>query len=127
MTVNALTAATDVVIPAQADILSLQGIDALADTIKVVRKYCNRQLKVRGILLTRYNPRSVLTAEVTKLMQAVAKRIGVKLYTATIREAIAIKEAQIQQQSLFTYAPKAKVTADYRAFIEELQEDIQKG
>lgn len=127
LTVNALTAATDVVIPAQADILSLQGIDALADTIKVVRKYCNRQLKVRGILLTRYNPRSVLTAEVTKLMQAVAKRIGVKLYTATIREAIAIKEAQIQQQSLFTYAPKAKVTADYRAFIEELQEDIQKG
>lgn len=60
-------------------------------------------------------------------MQAVAERIGVKLYTATIREAIAIKEAQIQQQSLFTYAPKAKVTADYRAFIEELQEDIQKG
>ena len=123
MTVNALTAADEIVIPAQADILSVQGIDALTETIKTVRKYCNPKLKVKGILLTRYNPRSVLTGEVTKLMQTLADRIGVKLFKATIREAIAIKEAQIKQESLFTYAPKAKVTADYRAFIEELLQD----
>ena len=53
-----------------------------------------------------------------------AGKLGTSLFQATIREAIAVKEAQISQQSLFTYAPKAKVTEDYRAFIEEFLERI---
>lgn len=120
LTVNALTACDSVIIPAQADIYSLQGIEQLAETMKPVKKYCNPNLSIEGILLTRYSPRSVLSREVAELAEQLANKLGTKLFKTTIREAVAVKEAQISQQSLFDYAPKAKVTEDYRAFIKEL-------
>lgn len=124
LTVNALTAADSVVIPAQADIYSIEGIEDLQEIIQPVRKYCNRSLKILGILLTRYNPRSILSRDVTTIAGQLAGKLGTSLFKATIREATAVKEAQISQKSLFTYAPKAKVTEDYKAFIEEFLERI---
>lgn len=124
LTVNALTAANSVIIPAQADIYSLEGIEDLQETIQPVRKYCNPSLEILGILLTRYSPRSILSREVTTLAEQLAEKLETTLFKSTIREAIAVKEAQISKQSLFTYAPKAKVTEDYTAFIEEMLERI---
>lgn len=120
LTVNALTACDSVVIPAQADIYSLQGVEQLAETMKPVKKYCNPALSIEGILLTRYSPRSVLSREVAELAEQLAAKLGTKLFKTTIRENIAVKEAQISQQSLYSYAPKAKATEDYTAFISEL-------
>lgn len=120
LTINALTACDSVIIPAQADIYSLQGIEQLAETMKPVKKYCNPALKIEGILLTRYSPRSVLSREVAELAEQLAARLGTKVFKATVREAIAVKEAQISQRTLYQYAPKAKVTEDYTALIEEL-------
>ena len=120
LTVNALTACDSVIIPAQADIYSLQGIEQLAETMKPVKKYCNPALRIEGILLTRYSPRSVLSREVAELAEQLAAKLNTKLFKATIREAIAVKEAQISQQSLYSYVPKAKVTEDYTALIDEL-------
>ena len=127
LTINALTACHKVVIPTQADILGVQGIKALYDTIKAVKKQANPALEVAGILITRYSPRSIYTAELTDLLNQLAQNLGTKLFSSAIREAIAVKESQIRQQSIFSYAPKAKVTADYRGFIEELLADIEKG
>lgn len=120
LTVNALTACDSVIIPAQADIYSLQGVEQLAETMKPVKKYCNPALSVEGILLTRYSPRSVLSREVAELAGQLAAKLGTRLFKTTIREAIAVKEAQISQQSLYSYAPRAKVTEDYSRFIAEL-------
>lgn len=120
LTINALTASHRIIIPAQADIYSLQGIEQLAETIQPVKRYCNPALEIDGILLTRYNRRSILGQEVAGLAKQIAKRLGTKVYETTIREGIAIKEAQISQQSLFSYAPTAQVTADYKAFVEEV-------
>lgn len=120
LTINALTACNSVIIPAQADIYSLQGIEQLIETIKPVRKYCNPELAIEGILLTRYNYRLVLTKDITSYMQQLASRLETKVFDRPIREGIAVKEAQISQKSLFEYAPKANVTADYIAFIDEL-------
>lgn len=120
LTINALTASNSVIIPAQADIYSLQGIEQLAETIQPVKRYCNPTLSIEGILLTRYSKRSILGQEVAGLARQIARRLNTKVFDTTIREAIAIKEAQISQQSLFSYAPKAPVTDDYRAFIEEV-------
>lgn len=125
LTANALTAANMVVIPAQADISSLQGIAQLWETIQEAREYTNSSLYVDGILLTRYNGRATLNREIERqLKEEIAPRINSKLYKTKIREAIAIKEAKYMQQSIFTYAPKSKVAADYTAFIEELLGDI---
>jgi chromosome partitioning protein len=120
LTINALTACDSVIIPAQADIYSLQGVEQLAETIKPVKKYTNPTLTIEGILLTRYSPRSVLSREVAELAEQLAAKLGTRLFKTTIREAIAVKEAQISQRSLFSYAPKAKVTEDYSRFIAEI-------
>lgn len=120
LTINALTACNSVIIPAQADIYSLQGIEQLAETMKPVKKYCNADLTIEGILLTRYSSRSVLSREVAELAEQLAAKLGTKLFKSTIREAIAVKESQISQRNLYSYAPKAKVTEDYTRFIAEL-------
>ena len=119
LTINALTASDGVIIPAQADIYSLQGIENLEETIKAVKKYCNPNLKIEGILLTRYNPRTILSREVSEMAEKLAEKLETKLFKAKIRDAVAVKEAQISQESLFEYAPKSNVTKDYESFINE--------
>lgn len=120
LTINALTACDSVIIPAQADIYSLQGIEQLAETIKPVKKYTNSKLTIEGILLTRFSARSVLSRELAELAGQIAAKMGTRLFKTTIREAVAVKEAQISQQSLYRYAPKAKVTEDYTNLIGEI-------
>lgn len=113
------------IIPAQADVYSLQGIAQLSETISTVRKYCNPKLKISGILLTRYNARAVLNRNIYDMMQEQAKNLDTKLFKTSIREAVAVREAQISQTSIFDYAPKANVTEDFQNFINELLEVSQ--
>lgn len=120
LTVNALTACDSVIIPAQADIYSLQGIEQLSKTIQPIKKYCNDKLKIDGILLTRYSPRAILSREVAEIANDLAQNLNTKVFKSTIREAIAVKESQINKQSLFDYAPNSNVTNDYLNFVNEL-------
>lgn len=120
LTINALTACDSIIIPAQADIYSIQGIAQLVETMRPVQKYCNPALRIEGILLTRYSNRTVLSREVAEMIEQQAAVLGTKVFHTTIREAVAVKEAQITRNSLYRYAPKAKVTEDYRAFVDEL-------
>lgn len=126
LTVNAMVAADYIVIPAQADILSMQGITYLNETIKGIRKYCNPKLKIAGILLTRYNNRNNLTVNVTEMLKEVAKSIDTTIFNATIREGIAVKESQINQIPLCDYAPKSNPAIDYTQFVDELLNIINK-
>jgi chromosome partitioning protein len=120
LTVNALTASSGVVIPAQADVFSLQGISQLYATINAVKQYTNPSLKVLGLLLTRFSGRAVLSKNIAGVMEETAKELETKLFNATIREGISIKEAQISKQSIFEYAPKSNPAQDYNDFIDEL-------
>ncbi|MDD3525281.1 MAG: ParA family protein [Bacteroidia bacterium] len=122
LTVNALTACTWAIIPAQADTYSLQGIGQLYSTIEAVRRYCNPSLVIRGILLTRHSNRTILSRDIAELMEKAAKEIGTTLFTTTIRQNIAVKEAQSYRQDIFSYAPKSNAAIDYRDLIEELEE-----
>lgn len=120
LTINALTAADSVIIPAFADAYSLQGIDQLMDTITPVKQYCNQALTIAGILLTRHNPRTVLSRDIETYLKDTAKKLNTRVFKATIREAVTIKEAQLKRQSIFKYAPIANVTFDYLNFISEI-------
>ena len=124
LTINALTAANRVIIPAQADIYSLQAISQLYSTIESVQRNANRDLVIAGILLTRYNNRAILSKDLTELINKTAQKIQTKVYRSRVREAIAIKESQAMQTDIFTYAPSSKVAKDYDDFIEELLLDI---
>lgn len=122
LTVNALTASDGVIIPAQADIYSLQGIGQLYSTIQTVRQYCNPALSVLGIVLTRYSPRAILSRDVADMLRETARQMGTRLYKTHVRECIAIKEAQASRQDIFSYAPKSNASADYLALIDEITE-----
>lgn len=122
LTINALTACTGAVIPAQADIYSLQGISQLHSTIQTVRQYCNPALTIKGIVLTRYSARAILSREVAEMIDETAKRLDTKLYKTTIRENIAVKESQARQQNIFTYSPKSNAAEDYKALVDEIIE-----
>lgn len=119
VTINALAASNAAIIPAQADIFSLQGLAQLARIINAVKKHYNPGLSVAGILLTRYNGRAILSRDMAAILDETAKQLQTRLFTAKIRECIAIKEAEFKRQDIFTYAPRSNAAADYSAFIEE--------
>lgn len=124
LTVNALTAATAAIIPAQADIYSLQGITQLSGTITTVKKYCNPELKILGIVLTRYNGRAIISKELAELISSTAAKLGTKTYSTHIRECTAIKESQAVRESIYTYSPKSNAAADYTALLAEIQLEV---
>lgn len=119
MTVNALTASTDIVIPVGAEIYALQGLQQLLRTIGKVKKYSNPDLQIAGLLITRKGNNAVATRQLIDAIKQQAEAMQLPLYGAIIREAVAIREAQIMQGSLFDTHPRAKVTDDYNAFIGE--------
>lgn len=119
LTINALTASDSLLIPAQADIYSLQGIGQLYSTVQAVRTYCNPNLSIRGILLTRHSARAVLTRDLTEMIGETAAQLGTRVYSTVIRENIAVKEAQARRADLLRYAPKSNAAKDYAAFAEE--------
>ena len=127
ITTNALTAASAAIIPAQAEIHSLQGIGLLNETLTAVRKYTNPALIVDGILLTRYNGRAIISKDMRDNLEAVAAALQTRLYNTPIRECVSIKEAQAQQQDIFTYAPRSNAAKDYAAFIEEFLQGRKDG
>jgi len=122
-TINILTASDAVVIPAAADILSLQGIGQLYNTISAVKTYCNPGLKIDGILITRHNPRLVHSRELREMIEETAENIGTKVYRSSIREAVALREAMTSQSTIFDYAPRSKQAADYKDFVAEFLEN----
>lgn len=123
LTINALTASNTVIIPAQANIYSLQGLARLYETIETVREYCNNDLSIGGILLTKYNNRTVLSRDLTDVLQEKAKALNTKVYKTTIREGIAIQEAQTMQKDIFN-GGISKPAQDYLNFIDELLKDL---
>lgn len=123
LTVNALTAADFVIVPAQADILSLQGISQFFETAATVKKYCNPKLDVSGIVLTRFNNRTVLSRDLRKAFEQVAAVNGTKVFRAEIRESVGLKESQAMRTDVFSYAPKSNGAQDYAALIEEFLND----
>jgi chromosome partitioning protein len=120
LTVNALAACDMVIVPA---VYSLQGIEQLHDTVSTVKQYCNKNLTIQGVLLTRFSSRTILSKNILELLEQTAKKIQTKLFKTTIREAIAIKEAQANRQDIFSYAPTSNAAIDYNNFINELFEE----
>lgn len=123
LTINALTACHGCIIPAQADIYSLHGINQLYSSIQTVRKYCNPSLRVLGILLTRYSARAVISREVAEMIEQTAGQLHSKLYRSRIRECTALKEAQAVKMDIYSYAPRSNAASDYKALIDEIMEE----
>ena len=128
LTVNAFTCSTDILIPTTAGIFATAGISQLNETVLSVQKYCNPTVKIRGILFTRFNPRTNISWQIKELTEQLGKYIAAPIYKTYIRAAVAIEEAQANREDIFNYAGKSTVAEDYRNFIEEfLKGDMCNG
>jgi chromosome partitioning protein len=120
LTVNAYAASDHLIIPMAPEILSLLGVSQLKDTIDSVRQSVNPNLNVLGILLTKYNPRTLLAREVKEMAENIASQIGACVFNAQIRTSVAVAEAPAHGLSIFDHAPHAKPSIDYQEFIREV-------
>lgn len=124
LTVNAFVASDYLIVPTSADVYSLISLGQLYSTYEVVRKYCNSQLKIAGILLTRHNPRTILSKDMAMMIDDAAKQFGTVVFKNFIREGVAVREAQARHVDIFSYAAKSNPAEDYRKVIAELLQII---
>ena len=113
MQYNALMASDSLIIPLQADIGGLQGLYQMTASARQIQQ-SNPALKIKGYILTRYSNRSTLARQMAQMIQEKAEARQIP-FLMSIREAIAIREAQTLQRDLYEYAPDSKPAADYLA------------
>jgi chromosome partitioning protein len=126
LTVNALTAANEVIVPIKSDFYSLQVLEQLLDTVTEIRLHCNPKLQYNGFLITMLDSRRN-TTEFLSVLTAVAGAAGGKVYTTRIRLSAAAADAPGAAQSVYEYKPKSIAAADYNAFTEEFLYEEEVG
>ena len=124
LTVNAYAVSDYLIIPLASDILSLVGLAQLKETIESVRESFNPGLKVMGILLTRFNKRTLLSRDVMEMAQQLALQINTVVFRTKIRTGVAIAEAPAHGESIFDYNPRSSAVKDYQDLIQEVGEAI---
>lgn len=110
LTLNALAAAKEVIIPLQAEYLALQGVDRLKEVIAVVKQRLNPQLVISGVIITRFDRRKSLHREV---LAATAEHFGPVLLSPPVRDNIALAEAPSFGKDVFSYRPSSAGAKDY--------------
>lgn len=124
LTANALIASDYLVVPMAEDIYSIQGLSQLSGFIENVHENGNPELKILGLLITKYKGRQNLSKVLFEQINFAAERLGTKVFESKIRESVAVRENAVLQGNLFSEAPKANATMDYNQFIDELLGDI---
>jgi len=124
--INALTTSDYVLIPAMADTYSLAGIGQLYQTFLAVKKYCNNNLKIAGIVLNRFNPQTVLSKQMATMVDDIAKQIETTVFETKLRDYTAIKEAQASRTNIFDYCATHNAIDDYTNFVNEFLKKIKK-
>jgi chromosome partitioning protein len=124
LTVNAYTVANHLIIPMTAEILSLLGVTQLKETIDSVKSTFNPSLNVLGILLTKFNGRTILAQEVKDMSKNIAKQIGTVVFDTQIRISVSVAEAPAHGESIFEYSPRCNPSQDYKSFISEVEDRI---
>lgn len=122
LTINAFTVSDYIIVPVLSDIFSLQGLAQLHESVQHIKNYCNKNLEFAGILLTRFNTRTVLGKEILGTAEMIAKSLGIPLFKTRIRASVAMCEAQSAQLSIFKYSRNSTAAKDYINFAEELIE-----
>jgi chromosome partitioning protein len=116
LTVNGLSCSDGVVIPTECEFFSLRGLALLTDTVDKVRDRLNPKLEVSGILLTRFDPRTVNAREV---MARVVERFGDLVFDTVITRTVRFPETSVAGEPITTWAPKSGGAMAYRSLARE--------
>lgn len=124
LTVNAFTYVDDIIIPTNAGIFASSGIMQLYNSIETVRKYCNPNVKIDGILFTKFNSRTIIASDIKDLTEVISEKIKTKVYNTNIRSSVMVDEAQANRTDIYSYDKDNNVSQDYMAFIKEYLKGI---
>ncbi len=119
LTLNALVAASEIFIPMQTEYLALQGLSKLMNTIEIVKTRLNSNLKITGIIGTRFDRRKILNREVVEKLKAHFKD---KMFDVLIRENISLAESPSYGLTIFEYYPSSHGAEDYTLLAKEILE-----
>lgn len=117
MTLNALVASQEILIPIQAEFYALEGLSQLVKTVQVVTRKLNPGLSILGILLTMFDGRTNLSLQVA---DEVKKYFGNKVFRTVIPRSVKLSEAPSFGEPILTYAPKSKGAEAYKKLCREV-------
>lgn len=115
---NALVASNKIIICSSAEAFALDGLMELSATLDDVHEFMNPELKVDGILITMFNPRTVIAQHQRNQLERIAEAMKTKVYKTTIRRCNTISVSQADRKSIFDY-PYTNAAFDYEKFLEE--------
>ena len=117
LSLNALTAVSEVVIPLQTEFFALQGMAKLLDVVRLIQKRLNHPLEVTGVVPTLFDGRTNLSQEV---VAEIRRFFGEKVFKTAIRKTIKLAEAPSHGKTIFEYDEDSMGSADFRSLAQEL-------
>ena len=119
LTINALSAADEVIIPVQAQYLPVKGLEQLLRTINKIKRQMNPKLEIDGILLTMTDNRTNLSREICALLRASYGR-RLKIFQSEIPYSVRVAEASIIGKSIYAYDQRSKAAKSYQELTKEV-------
>lgn len=125
LTLNALSAVGELIVPVEAHVMALSGVVQLEQAIATVRDRLNPDLRVAGVVACRVDRRTRHAAEV---IDSLRRKFNCLMYRTEIRENVRLAEAPSFRQSILQYAPTSSAAIDYRALaLEVVQQEMASG
>jgi chromosome partitioning protein len=121
LTVNALVAATHLLIPIQSSYFALEGTDDLLETIEKVRARANPSLKILGVVITMHDKRTALARDIRAQIDKV---FGSKVFNTVITKSVRLEESPAYKESIFQFAPDSSGAAEYYRLSEEVMDRV---
>ena len=119
LTINALAASDRIIIPVQAQYLSIKGVEQLLNTVVRVKRNINHKLKIDGVLLTMVDSRTNNSREISALLRDTYGS-KIKVFDAEIPRSVRAAEISAEGKSIFTHDPDGKVAQAYHALTKEV-------
>jgi chromosome partitioning protein len=120
-TVNALVAATHVLVPIQSSYFALEGTDDLLETIDKIKARPNTELQLLGVLITMFDRRTILSRQV---MEEIREVFGPLVFDTVITKSVRLEEAPAHQSSIFDHAPSSSGAYEYYRLCEEVLQRV---
>ncbi|HEX9800689.1 MAG TPA: ParA family protein [Thermoanaerobaculia bacterium] len=117
ITVNALVAASHVLVPIQSSYFALEGTDDLLETVEKVKSRANPQLQILGAVITLFDKRTLLAKDIVEQIQRV---FGDRLFETVITKSVRLEESPAYKEAIFSFAPRSSGAYEYYKLSEEI-------
>jgi chromosome partitioning protein len=121
LTVNALVAASHLMIPIQSSYFALEGTDDLLETIEKVRARANPTLRILGVVITMHDKRTALARDIRSQIDKV---FGKKVFRTVITKSVRLEESPAYKESIFRFAPDSSGATEYYRLCEEVMDRV---